>query len=260
LQYIPAESALAIAGTDLNQLWNQLSTGVANEQTLKSLLNQAVANLQSRWDIQLPEEIFKWVHGDYALALLPRPDKTDPDWIFVAQKTDEATAQESIKHLDNIARERGLSVGLLPLGDRTITAWTKLATSTSTIAGRDNPLMRLEAQAEGVHAAIGNYEIFTSSIEAMNQALKGLENSLLKSDKFKEAIAPLPDRNDGYLYLDWTKSKTFVNRQLPLVRVAQLVGKPLFDHLRSLSVSSYGIDNGIQRSQLFFHLGNTNEP
>jgi len=259
LQYIPAESALAIAGTDLNQLWHQLSTGVASEQTLKSLLNQAVANLQSRWDIQLPEEIFKWVQGEYALALLPRPDKTDPDWIFVAEKTDRATVQESIEHLDDIARERGLSVGLLPLGDRTITAWTKLATSTSTVAGRDNPLMRLEAQAEGVHAAIGNYEIFTSSIEAMNQALKGLENSLLKSDKFKEAIAPLPDRNDGYLYLDWTKSETFINRQLPLVRVAQLVGKPVFDHLRSLSVSSYGIDKGIQRSQLFFRLGNTNQ-
>jgi len=259
LQYIPAESALAIAGTDLNQLWHQLSTGVASEQTLKSLLNQAVANLQSRWDIQLPEEIFKWVQGEYALALLPRPDKTDPDWIFVAQKTDRATVQESIEHLDDIARERGLSVGLLPLGDRTITAWTKLATSTSTVAGRDNPLMRLEAQAEGVHAAIGNYEIFTSSIEAMNQALKGLENSLLKSDKFKEAIAPLPDRNDGYLYLDWTKSEAFINRQLPLVRVAQLVGKPVFDHLRSLSVSSYGIDKGIQRSQLFFRLGNTNQ-
>lgn len=259
LQYIPADSALAIAGTDLNELWNQFSTGVASEQTLKSLLNQAVANLQSRWDIQLPEEIFKWVQGEYALALLPRPDKTDPDWIFVAQKTDEATVQESIEHLDNLARERGLSVGLLPLGDRTITAWTKLVTSTATVAGRDNPLMRLEAQAEGVHAAIGNYEIFTSSIEAMNQALKGLENSLLKSDKFKEAIAPLPDRNDGYLYLDWTKSKTFVNSQLPLVRVAQLVGKPLFDHLRSFSVSSYGTDKGIQRSQLFFRLGNTNE-
>ncbi|HEY9730023.1 MAG TPA: DUF3352 domain-containing protein [Chroococcales cyanobacterium] len=259
LQYIPAESALAIAGTDLNQLWHQLSTGVASEQTLKSLLNQAVANLQSRWDIQLPEEIFKWVQGEYALALLPRPDKTDPDWIFVAEKTDRATVQESIEHLDDIARERGLSVGLLPLGDRTITAWTKLATSTSTVAGRDNPLMRLEAQAEGVHAAIGNYEIFTSSIEAMNQALKGLENSLLKSDKFKEAIAPLPDRNDGYLYLDWTKSEAFINRQLPLVRVAQLVGKPVFDHLRSLSVSSYGIDKGIQRSQLFFRLGNTNQ-
>ncbi|HEY9605032.1 MAG TPA: DUF3352 domain-containing protein [Allocoleopsis sp.] len=259
LQYIPAQSSLAIAGTELNQLWNQLSTGIASEQTLKSLLSQAVVNLQSRWNIQLPEEIFKWVQGEYALALLPRPDKTEPDWIFVAQKTDEAMVQESIEHLDNLARERGLSVGLLPLGDRTITAWTKLVTSTSTVAGRDNPLMRLEAQAEGVHAAIGNYVIFTSSIEAMNQALQGLENSLLKSDKFKDAIAPLPDRNDGYLYLDWTKSKTFVNRQLPLVRVAQLVGKPLFDHLRSLSVSSYGIDNGIQRSQLFFRLGNTNE-
>jgi uncharacterized protein YjiS (DUF1127 family) len=259
LQYIPAESALAIAGNDLNQFWNQVSTGVASEQTLKSVLNQGIANLQSRWGIQLPEAVFSWVQGEYALAMLPRPDKTEPDWIFVAQKTDEATAQESIEHLDQVAKERGLSVGLLPLGDHNITAWTKLVTSTSAVAGRDNPLMKLEAQAEGVHAAVGNYEIFTSSIEAMNQSLKGLENSLLKSDKFKNAIAPLPDHNDGYLYLDWTSSESFIKRQLPLVRVAELVGKPLFEHLRSLSVSSYGIDNGIQRSRIFFQLGHVNK-
>jgi hypothetical protein len=46
----------------------------------------------------------------------------------------------------------------------------------------------------------------------------------------------------------------FIERQLPIVRVAQLVAKPLFDHLRSLSVSGYGIENGVQRSQLFFRL------
>jgi hypothetical protein len=93
----------------------------------------------------------------------------------------------------------------------------------------------------------------------MDEALKGLENSLVKSDDFKNAIAILPKENDGYVYLDWTKGETFIERQVPIVRVAQLVAKPLFDHLRSLSVSSYGIDNGIQRSKLFFRLGNTNK-
>jgi hypothetical protein len=119
--------------------------------------------------------------------------------------------------------------------------------------------MRLEAQVQGVHAAVGNYEIFTSSIEAMDQALKGLDNSLVKSEKFQSAIAPLPEQNDGYLYLDWMRSGTFIERQLPIVQVVELVGKPLFDHLRSLSISSYGIDNGVQRSKLFFRLENANE-
>ncbi len=259
LQYIPAQSGLAIAGTDLNNLWNRLSTGVGSDDILKALLNQTLASLQSRWGIQLREDVFSWVKGEYALSLLPRPDRVNPDWIFVAQKADGAAAEASVEHLDRVAKERGLSIGSLPLGDKTITAWTKLITSATAVPGKDDSLMRLEAQVQGVHAAVGNYEIFTTSIEAMDQALKGLDNSLVKSEKFQSAIAPLPEQNDGYLYLDWMRSGTFIERQLPIVQVVELVGKPLFDHLRSLSISSYGIDNGVQRSKLFFRLENANE-
>jgi hypothetical protein len=256
LQYVPVKSILAIAGTDLNQLWNRLSTGLQGDDTLKPLIDRAIASLQSRWDMQLAETVFSWVQGEYAISVLPRPD-TDPDWIFVAQKT-APTAQASIDNLDALAKSRGLSVGSLPLEDKTITAWTKLVTSSTTVAGKNDTLMRLEAQVQGVHATVGDYEIFTSSIEAMDEALKGKENSLVNSDKFKEAIAVLPEQNDGYLYLDWAKGETFVKRQLPAVQVVELFAKPLFDHLRSLSISSYGIDKGVQRSKLFFRLDNTN--
>jgi hypothetical protein len=256
LQYIPAQSALAIAGTNLNQLWTQLSSAEGSEDALKPLLEQAVASLQSRWGIQLPEDIFSWVQGEYALSMMPRPDRDNPDWIFVAQKGSDA-AESSIEHLDAVAKQRGLSVGSLPLGDTTITAWTKLVTSATPVAGKDNRLMKLEAQVGGVHTAVGNYEIFTTSIEAMNQALKGVDNSLVKSDRFNNAIAPLPQPNDGYLYLDWRESGTLIERQLPIVRVVELVAKPFFEHLRSLSVSSYGSDKGVQRSKLFFRLDNT---
>ena len=259
LQYIPAKSILAIAGTDLNQLWTRLSTGAASDDTLKPLLKQAIASLQSRWDIQLPEEIFSWVQGEYALSAMPRPDKANPDWIFVAQKTAGSTAETAIAHLDAVAKKRGLSVGNLPLKDQTITAWTKLVTSAKAVPGKDETLMRLEAQVQGVHATVGDYEIFTSSIEAMDEALEGLENSLVKNDNFQDAIAPLPQQNDGYVYLDWARGEAFIKRELPLVRVAELVGKPLFDHLRSLSVSSYGIDKGVQQSKLFFRLDNANQ-
>jgi hypothetical protein len=254
LEYIPAQSSLAIAGNNLHQLWTQLSSA-GGDNALKPLIEQTVNNLQSRWGIQLPEDIFSWVQGEYALSMMPRPDQANPDWIFVAQKADDS-AVASIEHLDALARKRGLSVGTLSLGDTPITAWTKLITSAIPVAGKEDSLMKLEAQVGGVHTSVGNYEIFTTSIEAMNQALKGVDNSLVKSDSFKTAIAPLPKPNDGYLYIDWRKGGTFVERQLPIVRVVELVAKPLFEHLRSLSVSSYGIDNGVQRSKLFFRLDN----
>lgn len=253
LQYIPSKSLFALAGTDLNQL-SRLYTEQEGNDTFKPLLKKTIDSLQSNWNIDLSEEIFSWVTGEYAISVLPRPDKTTPDWIFVAQKT--ANSQASIDHLDAVAKSRGLSVGTLPLADQNITAWTKLVTATTAVAGKKDTMMRLEAQVEGVHATVGDYEIFTSSIEAMDEAFKGSENSLVKNDNFKEAIASLPEQNDGYVYLDWANGETFVKNQLPIVQVVELVAKPLFEHLRSLSLSSYGIDQGVQRSKLFFRLDN----
>ncbi|NEO99161.1 MAG: DUF3352 domain-containing protein [Symploca sp. SIO2E9] len=265
LQYIPAKSAFAIAGTDLNQLWNRLQTGVASDETLKPLLEKSLASLRSRWGIQLPEDVFSWVQAEYALSMLPRPDRENPDWIFVAGKLDNSTAQVSIEHLDTVAKQQGMSVGFLSLGEHKLTAWTKLTTSAQVAASRQaeaeltQPLLKLEAQVQGVHTTVGDYEIFASSIAAMDQALKGRLNSLLKSEQFQSAIASLPEQNDGYFYLDWKRSEALLKRQLPIVRVAQLVGKPLFDHLQSLSLSSYGIDKGIRRSKLFLRLDTTEQ-
>lgn len=250
LQYIPGESALAIAGSDLNQLWHSLSTGIANEDILKSLLDRSLARLQSSWEIKLPEEIFSWVQGEYALSLLPSSDLVNPDWIFVAQKLDSANADSAIEKLDDIAEKQGLSAGILPFRDRNLTVWTKLLPST--VEDGKSSSVNLEAKVQGIHTSIGNYEIFTNSIEAMDEALKGMDNSLLNDKTFQNAISPLPFDNNGYFYIDWNKSQPFIDRQLPLMRIVELIAQPLFDDLHTLTVSNYGIDKGTQESKLFF--------
>jgi hypothetical protein len=257
LQYIPAQSVLAVAGTDLNHLWTQLSDALADDETLNPLLNQTLTRIQSRFGLQLPEEIFSWVRGEYALALLPHPDRERPDWIFVVQKAAGEEAQESIAHLDTLAKERGLSVGVFPIDEQNVTAWTKL--TTSVVAEKANRAMKLEAQVQGTHASVDNYEIFATSIAAMDAALAGLEHSLLENAKFQAAIAPLPQQNDGYLYLDWASGDTTIERQFPVVGVAELIGQPLLNQLRSLSISSYGIEGGVQRSKVFFRLARAKE-
>ncbi|MCP2730061.1 DUF3352 domain-containing protein [Limnofasciculus baicalensis] len=250
LQYIPGESALAIAGSDLNQLWHSLSTEVGNEDILKSLLDRSIARLESGWEIKLPENIFSWVQGEYALSLLPSSDLVNPDWIFVAEKLDSANAEGAIANLDELAEKQGLSAGILPFRDRNLTVWTKLVPST--VEDGKGSLLNLEAKVQGIHTSIGNYEIFTNSIEAMDEALKGMDNSLLNDETFQDARAPLPFNNNGYFYIDWSNSKAFIDRQLPLMRIVELIAQPLFDDLRTLTVSNYGIDNGVQRSKLFF--------
>jgi len=252
LQYLPETSTLVAASTNLNQLWNQISVELRSS-ALSQVLDQYRASLENSWGIDLPQDVFSWVQGEYALGMLPGRDRTNPDWIFVAEKSPGAT-EASIEHLDTVAKARGFSVGTLPLGNQSITGWTKLITA-PVVPGEEKSGMKLEAQVQGVHTTAGKYEIFATSVEAMDKALKAPENSMLASANFKGAIAPLPLPNDGYLYIDWASSQPILERQLPIFRVVELIGKPLFSNLRSLTVSSYGSDTGVQRSKVFFKLG-----
>jgi hypothetical protein len=114
--------------------------------------------------------------------------------------------------------------------------------------------MRLDAEVKGIHTEIDNYQVFGTSVEAIAQAIQKGEDALVNSDKFQSAIAPLPQENDGYFYLDWENSQPLLEKQFPLIRVAELAGKPLFDHLRTLTLASEGTDAGVRKATVFLQL------
>jgi hypothetical protein len=256
LGFVPATSPLTAAGTDLQQFWSELSNSLTAYDKLSTLVNQPLAELQDQWGIDLPKEVFNWVKDEYALALLPRADQPQPDWIFVAKKADGAS--EAVGHLDAIAQQQGLSLGTLTLGDQQTSAWTKLSTTAVNNPGRsrnrDVATITLSAEVQGIHTAIGDYEVFATSVEAMNQALQADASLLLSSSKFQRAIAPLSDENDGYLYLDWQSVRGLVEQEFPIVKLAELAGKSFFDHVQSITVSSYGSESNLRRSAAFIRL------
>ena len=250
LQYIPSSSILALAGRDLSQLWEDISGGLeADNPAVAGLLERAIARLQGNWGLNLPEDIFSWVKGDYALALMPSNNKGEQDWVFIAQKTPESEA--AIEKLDSLAKNQGLSVGKLPFDNRDITAWTKLVTASSK-KKKDSP--RLEAQVGGVRTSTGQYDIFTTSLDTLSQALAGKRTSLVNSEKFVQGIASLPKENNGYLYVDWRESEPAFAKNIPAFRIVELAGRPLFKNLRSLTLSSSGSENGVSRATAFLKL------
>lgn len=252
LQYIPEHSILTAASVNLNQFWQTVETGLEADSPLQQLVKQLINRIQDPLGLNLPEDVFKWVQGEYSLALVPNLDGGVPDWIFVAEQVSKEDTEKAIAHLDELAQQQGYSVGSLPLLDTNVTAWTKLTTAKGKKQGS---LARLEAQVRGVHTTVDKYTIFATSVEAMAQALSAGDTSLDKSEKFKQAISALPTANDGYFYVDWNQSEPILEEQLPIIRVIELAGKPLFKNLRSLTLSSQGSKQGIRRANLFFNLG-----
>ncbi len=250
LEYIPGSSVLTLAGEDLNQLWEDISGGLETDNpAVAGLLERAVASLQGNWGLNLPEDIFSWVKGEYALALMPQNQSGKQDWVFVAEKTPESEVK--IANLDSIAKDQGLSVGKLPFGKQDITAWTKLVTASEQ---KKKTSLRLEAEVGGVRVSTEKYDIFATSLDSLSSALAGKESSIINSEKFAQGIANLPQQNNGYLYIDWRESEPAFAKNIPAFRIVELAGRPLFENLRSLTLSSSGSENGVSRATAFFKL------
>ncbi len=250
LKYIPSASPFVVASTDLSNFWTQLSSTVGTNPEVSKLADRTLADIQTAWGLNLPQDIFKWVKGEYALAVLP--GTSNSDWIFAAETS--ADSQKAIARLDEIARSKEYSIGSFTLRNQKITAWTQLTTNPN-YGSENKGKSAIKTEAKGVRATVGKYEIFTTSVEAMDEALKAAETgSLIANQDFQTSIEPLPTSNDGYFYLDWPSSRGIWEKQIPLLRLIELSARPLFDHLRSLTITSTGETAGIRKATIFMRL------
>ena len=261
LSYIPATSGLVISGKDLSNLdnsnlallWQQIAKAISNEsvENTASQIAKPLANLQKDWGINLKEDIFSWVKGEYAIALLPdsenRRENNKPEWIFVAEKS--STTPSDISHLDEIASNNGLTVSSIDLNEQKIYAWTKLTTT-----GNKASDLRIQAKVLGTHTSKDNYEIFTSSIETMDEAINNKEHFFNDNRNFQDSIAVIPQPNQGYVYIDWKKSQYFIENQLPILKLVEIIGKPFLEKLQSFTISSYDSNSELLKAGVFFLL------
>lgn len=261
LEYVPADFGVAVSGHDLSNLsssnlapyWQQLAGALSGKSEVSTTnFVQPLAEIQNRWGVNLSTDIFQWVKDEYAVALMSNPQQKNPDWVFVVGKTPETS--DGISHLDDIAAKNGLNVSSFTFDKQPITAWIQLAATTTKADTKAKPSFSIEAQAYGVHTTLGNYEIFTSSLETMHEVIATKDNNLLESRNFQKSIATLPKPNGGYIYLDWANSQDILQKQLPILKLLKVVAKPLFDNLRSLTISSYGGDIHSLKGGVFFIL------
>ncbi|BAB75741.1 DUF3352 domain-containing protein [Anabaena sp. FACHB-709] len=261
LQYIPASAGLVISGShldnlgnsDLAKLWTQAKTAISGSGTdIISRLIQPLADVQKSQGINLGQDIFSWVQGEYAVALIPRTGQSIPDWVFVTEKSENVP--EAIGRLDAIASSQGLSTNTIKLDKQTVVAWTELTTATQKADGKNKPSFIVEANVKGVHTTLGNYEIFTSDLATIYEVFTTKDKSLINNRNFQDTIATIPQPNQGYIYLDWSKSQNLVEQQIPILKLIELVGKPFFENLRSLTFSSYGNEPGTLKGGILFQL------
>jgi hypothetical protein len=278
MAYIPSSAPLVFAGADLGGAWKSVSQTVSGYGTVEQLLQQALSGVEQRWHVDIPRQILTWMQGEYAIAQVPSGDPNQPvDWLLVAQRSGER-AEQGLKDLAAIAQQQGLSLGEIRLGDQPVSAWTRLSTATNPVpastkaSAKPNrkgqsapPASQLSLQAEvvGVRASVGPYELFATSLNALDQALRtgapaDTGNKTASPSRItpalQTAIAPLNPNNNGYLYLNWSGGKGLFEQEWPLLRAFEVGAQPLLQRLEAIAVSSYGVDQGVERGGVFLQL------
>ncbi|MBP0020120.1 MAG: DUF3352 domain-containing protein [Cyanobacteria bacterium SBLK] len=247
LNYLPSQTILTAAGVDLQGFWQQILTGFGENSPITDLWVESLARWQDPRGLDLPEDIFSWVQGEYALSLLPDGAEGKTRWLFVArgEETEKEDIASHLSHLDDAARERGLNVGTVKLGKQPVKIWAKFVANGN----------KIDADVQGVLTEIDDYQLISNALDAIAKVTDANFKSLAESSVFQDAIAPLPSENNGYLYINWRKVRPLFEAQFPGLRLLELAGQPLFDRLHSLTLTSIGNREGVSRATMLLKIG-----
>ncbi|MBD2328944.1 DUF3352 domain-containing protein [Alkalinema sp. FACHB-956] len=250
LQYLPTNSQFIAAGTQLQATWQGILAGTKGYAKLSDWIQKPIQSLESRWHLTLTNDILNWVKGEYAFALLPNKTAkaAQPDWILMVDRSDETALQQGIQHLNELAKQQGLTPGKIQLGQRTVDAWTQLASTPTIPADRGSSSTdltlterNLQVQVAGVHTAIDHYEVFAPSIEILDTVLQNNSSASTVTSRFKGLNTP----NNGYLQVSWPTLQAQLEQDLPGFKLLELTAQPLLGNLQALKLSGYGQQEGI---------------
>jgi hypothetical protein len=231
LKYLPGTASIALSGQNLNQFWTRLNTETKGYALAETLLPKTLKTWETTWGLNLPEDLFSWVTGDYALGVLPSAQRTD--WIFAADRTNPDSAAKLDK-LDSVAKQKGLTLVQEMVGDRKISVWKN------------------KDEVAGAWTSEGNAIVFASSLEALKAGLSS--PSIGKTAGFAGAIGSVDSANNGVAYIDWEQAKPWLEQQFPIVRALEFVAQPLFGRLKRVTVTSYGGGDGVERGDVVLGL------
>lgn len=232
-QYLPKTSAIALSGQNLKQFWTRLNRETQGYALATALLPRTLKSWESTWGVDLPEVLFSWVTGDYALGLLPG----GTEWVFAADRSNPAAA-EKLEQLNQAAKEKGLVVEQKSVGDRAVNVW-KSEKNKDAIAG--------------AWASDGNAIVFASSLEALTASLQNTAG-ISQVQGFNTSLKAIEPAHKGVAYVDWKTAKPWLEQQFPILRTLEFVAQPLFGHLDRVAVTSYGGGEGIERGDVVLGL------
>lgn len=213
-QFLPTNATVALTGQSFAQLKASLTSVGLSSQVLPSFFQPGFGTLTT-----------------------PRPFSfayraPSSDWIWAT-----AHDSEGIDQLNQAIQKQGYSALPVTIGDVQAIAWTKFTDRPLQRASGQKPASEsLETEILGLQVQQGDYDLFASTLSAMESALRAAadQNLLLDEPRFQGAIAALKNSDNGYLYLDWPAISAPVMRAIPVLKAIETAARPLVSRIDTL--------------------------
>jgi hypothetical protein len=227
---LPADSMTIAVGHNLSELWPTIARTIKGYPTLEQFQTQALQPLAAQSQLDLIQDVFQWVKGEYGLAIAPPHSNQPAEWVF-AVKRETSEIQQGLAKLDGIARDRGLTLGPVKLSDsQTVQAWMQLSSA--------NSPANLTAKPIAAHTTIGDYEVFSTSLETLGNLASHSKKTLETNANWNQSLHNTAMPNQGYFYTDWNAVQPIVEQKIPGLRLLEILAQPIVIHLKSLMVSA----------------------
>ncbi|TVQ06072.1 MAG: DUF3352 domain-containing protein [Leptolyngbya sp. DLM2.Bin27] len=261
LELLPASTYMLISGRDIAGLWQGLTRTLASaSDPIRQGLDGARAFFTLATGLDLDRDLFGWMDGEVALAAFPTADSPfqaiSPDLHLglglLLQTSDRATATQTLTTLADLAA--GFDIAALPatVNRQPVTALGFLAPAADTPLDGETTSPGFTLLSHGW--VTDNTLALVSGLGPMDRVMApSPHDPLARFSGFRSALAPLPQPNNGYFYLNVGATlslayQVFDLHSNPLIEPL----KPVLGSLHTLSATTAQTPNYLE---VHGHLG-----
>ena len=206
LKRFPNSTVALISGQGIDQVWTQVIAQLKQDNESSKFLNLAKLSLRQSANLNLEQDIFNWMDGEFALGMITTPQSIAPQLDvglsggIIIETSQPEKAKQTLAQLENsLQRNLAITPNQNKINNKTVTQLRAPNTKSVLNYGwldKNNLLF-----------AWGDY-----AFESISESQK---SPLAKSKSFKAMAKQLPEQNAGYFYVDVAQIMMIVN-QLPL--------------------------------------------
>lgn len=239
------EDTIALAtGSGISQAWSKFVKQAQEDDNFKQGLAQGREVFQSV-GFDLDQDIFSWMDGDYALALIPSRKGILANFgfggVMILETSDRATSQKTMAKLNNLVQERfaTLAIDTKQVEGKEVTAWE---------VPQQGALVKYSwLDNDSLMIALGG-----SLLDSVSQTP---EKPLANSNSFKTITGSLPQNNLGTFYLNMEQVVALTNN-LPQPQASFITpeANAVLNSIRGIGMTVTMPDTATSKAEMIFSL------